>query len=263
MNIEVRCAYPETLLYANVHSNSRKQSRWLMQSEAHGGHAVIVGGGPSVAGKLNLIRKRQALGQAIFALNGVCRFLNSHGIVPEYQVFMDSNKEMGDRIGAANHYLIASTVAPELLAALPADRVTLWHHALPKLEEYLPDYEEPFNLIGGRATVGLASMCLVYAMGYRFLHLFGYDSSNRDGNDHCYAVPITEERLGDVILNDVEVTYGNKTFRSTLAMTRQAELFPAACNNLLDLGCIITNDSEGLIMAVMEDVNNSNAAIAA
>lgn len=259
MNVEVRCAYPEALLYANVHANARTCSRWLKQSEANESTAVIIGGGPSVADYLDTIRKRQALGQTLFALNGVCRFLNDHGIVPEYQVFLDANKEMGDRVGEARHYLVASCVAPELLAVLPADRVTLWHHALPQLEEYLPEYTEPFNLIGGSATVGMASMCLVYAMGFRHLHLNGYDSSNRDGNDHCYAVPITEERLGDVVHNDFEVVYGDKTFRSTLAMTRQAELFPTMCNALIDQGSTITVDAAGLIKAVMEDVA-ANAA---
>ncbi len=262
MNIEVTCATPDRELYANVRANSRACSKWLTISPAHGGHAVIVGGGPSVADKLPLIRKRIALGQKVFALNGACRFLNDHGIVPDYQVFLDANPELTDRIGEAKEYLVASQCNPNLIAALPS--ATLWHPAIPNIADHWPaNWEDGATLIGGGVTVGLTTMCLAYTMGYRFLHLFGYDSSNRNGADHAYAAPIAEERLGDMTVNFVSVTYGDKVFESTIAMAYQAEVFPTICNNLIDAGCTITVDCDGLIMAVMDEIKNSIAALAA
>lgn len=259
MNIELNCAYPLEELYANVRKTSEQCSNWLTQAEAHEGHAVIVGGGPSIEEKFPLIQWRHSVGQQIFALNGACRYLNEKGIVPDYQVFLDSNKEMSDRIGAAKQYLVASQCAPELLEALPVEKTILWHFALPELESHVPENGIQYCKVGGGTTVGLTSMCLSYAMGYRKLHIFGFDSSNRAGRDHAYDVPITEERLGNEILNSVKVIYGNRTFESTLTMTRQAEMFPIICNRLIDLGCIITIDvpRDTLLMAIVEEVQSA------
>lgn len=261
MNIQVGCAYPLDLLYANVRKNCATHSRWTVQSEAHDGHAVLIGGGPSLVDKLDLIKWRAGLGQTLFALNGACRFLNKNGIVPEYQVFLDANEDMGERVGEAKQYLVSSQCSITLLAALPADRVTLWHFGLPEVQNHIPDHDGPFNIIGGGLTIGLTAMCLAYAMGFRKLHVFGYDCSNRNGKDHAYDVPITEERLGDAILNDVEVSYGDKIFRSTLAMTAQAETFPKVCNNLIDAGALITVDvdKDCLLAAVLQDVFSNPA----
>lgn len=265
MNIEIRCAYPTELLLDNVRKNVLTHTEWVGQRPDTGGHAVLVGGGPSLADYLDNIKKRQAHGQTIFALNGACRFLNDNGIVPEYQVFLDANKEMGDRVGEAGQYLVSSQCAPELLAALPKHKVLLWHSLTPGIEDCLPDNPADYMLIGGGGTVGLTSMPLAYVMGFRHLHLFGYDSSNRAGKDHAYAVPVTEERIGGEILNSVKVTYGDKVFESTLSMTRQAEMFPLVCNGLIDNGCTITVDVDpnSLLAAVMQDVNSNPAAEAA
>lgn len=265
MNVKVGCAYPLNALYENVKANSLACKSWTAQLPAHEGHAVIIGGGPSLPDFLPSIKWRHSLGQTIFALNGACRFLNDNGIIPDYQVFLDANKEMGDRIGNAREYLVASQCDPILLAALPANRITLWHFGLPDLEKHVPEHNAEWNIIGGGLTIGLTSMCLAYAMGYRVLHLYGYDSSNKAGKDHGYAVPITEERLGDQILNSVSVEYGGRTFQSTLAMTAQAELFPKVCNNLIDAGTTITVDvdPESLLAAVMAEVRASIAAAAA
>lgn len=261
MNIQVSCATPEVELYANVHATSRLCRNWLLQSPAHDGHAVLVGGGPSLVDKLPLLKTRHALGQTIFALNGACRFLNDEGIVPDYQVFLDANTDMVSRVGKAKHYLVASQCAPRLVQYLMPN-VTLWHFALPELERHIPDYDRPFNLIGGRVSVGLTSMCLAYTMGYRKLHLFGYDSSNKAGKDHAYDVPKTEERLGGQILNSVKVTYGGREFESTLSMAYQAEQFPKVCNDLIDAGCVITLDCDGLIMAVLDDMQSRDVLAA-
>src|SRR6185312_17566823 len=100
----VRCAYSEKLIFSNIERNSRACSNWLKTSAPHDGHAVIVGGGPSVGDKMDVIKKRLCLGQTVFALNGAGPFLNSHGIIPDYQVFMDCLPTLTERIGKAKNY---------------------------------------------------------------------------------------------------------------------------------------------------------------
>ena len=259
MQIELTCSMSNEKIFANIRENVSLCSDWLGEVPAHEGHAVIVGGGPSVADNLDKIKWRISLGQTVFALNGACRFLNRHGITPDYQVFLDGNPDLKDRIGDAKEYLVGSQCDPSTTKAVP--HAVLWHLMVPGILEHIPKRVDTL-LIGGGTTVGLSTMCLVYGIGYRKLHLFGYDSSSRDGRDHAYEAPVSEEFVGGQVIGPVPVKYGDKEFLSTLSMIRQAEIFPTVCNNLIDLGCIITVDGDGLIKAVMDDVR-CNAAQAA
>ena len=256
MELKVTCAYSDTLIFSNVEKNSRACSNWLETCQAHDGHAVIVGGGPSLVDKLPLIKNRHGLGQTIFALNGAGQFLNQHGIVPDYQVFLDCLPTMTERIGQAKNYLIGSQCDPVMLDAVP--NPILWHVAYPQIEDYLPKERVAaggYCLVGGGGvTVGLTTLALVYGMGFRKLHLFGYDSSAKNGSGHAYVVPSeipgVQEYVGGVPINYADVELNGKQFKSTLTMTRQAEIFPEVCNALLEMGCIVTVDvHEDSIMA--------------
>jgi hypothetical protein len=91
-------------------------------------------------------------------------------------------------------------------------------------------------------------MCLAYIMGYRQIHLYGYDCSFREDKGHAYTQP---QNATEPVCN---VTVGGKTFKATITMAQQAELFPECVKNLSDLGCTITVEAEGLIMAVVEEM---------
>ena len=254
MQIELICNTDDSALFSNVSVNSRAQKKWVKEVPAHDGHAVIVGGGPSLTEFLPTIRKRQELGQKVFALNGAARFLNANGIIPDYQVILDARAENVALIGIAKQYLLASQCHPTLFSHFDyAVAVSVWHPAIEGIEMHLPTHDGEYALIGGGLTVGLSTMCLAYTMGYRKLHLFGYDSSHRETLGHAYSQPMNN--------NDVlcKVTLDGQTFTSSLTMARQAELFPAVCNNLLDRDCIITLDSDGLIMAVYRNMKANPA----
>jgi len=248
MEIKVTCAYSDTLIFSNVEKNARACTNWLKTSPEHEGHAVIVGGGPSLPDKLQLIKNRHSLGQTIFALNGAGQWLNKQGIIPDYQVFLDCLPAMTERICEAKNYLIGSQCDPVMLTAV-RDPI-LWHVAYPQTESYLPPErvaEGGYCLVGGAgATVGLTSLALVYAMGFRKLHLFGYDCSAKDGKGHGYEVPSeipgVVEFIGGEPVDYTDIELNGKHFKSSLAMARQAELFYDVCNALIDAGCIVTVD---------------------
>lgn len=254
MDIEILCNTDDSQLFSNIAENSRYCNKWVAEVEAHDGHAVIVGGGPSLVENLSLIKKRHELGQKIFALNGAAKFLNSHGIIPDYQVILDARPENLGLLSKAHEYLLASQCDPALFQHFKSlSNVTLWHPALDDIEQHLPKHDNEYALIGGGLTVGLSTMCLAYTMGFRKLHLFGYDSSHRKALGHAYSQPMNSS---DILC---KVTLNGETFTSSLAMARQAELFPSVCNNLLDRDCIITLDSDGLIMAVYREMRANPA----
>lgn len=255
MDIELICNTPDAALFENVRVNSRKYRNWVSQAPAHDGHAVIVGGGPSLLQNIHQVQRRQGLGQHVFALNGSARFLKKCGIIPEYQVILDARPENVDLVSDAGNHLIASQCAPSVLEHIK-DPI-LWHYATDGIDDCIPPAEKPgerLTLVGGGQTVGLASMALAYAMGYRKLHLFGFDSSHRHELGHAYAQPMNAR---DPLCT---VTMGGEKFLASLSMAQQAEQFPAVCNDLIDKGCIITVDGDGLIRAVVDEMKRTALA---
>jgi len=246
MDIEITCNTDDDIIFENVSINSRQHEGWIKQVPAHDGHAVIVGGGPSVAENLPAIIQRQNHGQIVFALNGAAGFLNRHGVLPEYQVILDARRDNVGLVGHALNYLFSSQCHPDVIGSV--QDVILWHPAMENLDDHLPEHGDEYALVGGGTTVGLSAMCLAYTMGFRKLHLFGYDSSHRNTLGHAYSQPLNDR---DPLC---KVTIGDKVFTSSLAMARQAELFPDVCNTLLDLDCIITVNADGLIMAVVDEM---------
>lgn len=243
INIDVTCNTPDEVLFANIEHNSRLPIEWVSEVEAHDGHAVIVGGGPSLIDSLDVIRWRHSLGQKIFALNGAAKFLASHGIAVDYLVILDARKANNTfaSVNGIGELLIASQCHPDLFAVDKGTIIRLWHPAIENIESHLPDERESLTLIGGGTTVGLSAMCLAYTMGYRKMHLFGYDSSHAKLAGHAYDQPMNATEP------TCKVTVFGKTFTASLAMAKQAEFFPTVCDNLIDLGCIITVDGDGLL----------------
>jgi len=248
MKIDITCNTEDEILFRNIARNSRRDLEWIAETPEHDGHAVIVGGGPSASDHIESIRWRQSLGQKIFALNGAATWLQSHGIAPDYQIILDARPETAGLLGDAQQYLIASQCDPECFESISPDRCILWHPKLDGIESHLPDARESLTLIGGGTTVGLSAMCLAYTMGYRKLHLFGYDSSHREGAGHAYAQPMNDREP------ICKVTVFGKTFKSSLAMAKQAEFFPQVCDNLIDLGCVITVDGDGLLPFISHEI---------
>lgn len=247
MEIEITCNTPDNKLFANVAANSLLDVPWIHTAEAHEGHAVICGGGPSLGDTLDEIRWRQSIGQTIFALNQSAQFLVDNGIEPDYQVILDARPQNVEFCMCAKNILLGSQVDPSLFVKAGIDAI-LWHPVIEGIDAHIPP-EKKVTLIGGGTTVGLSSMALAYTMGYRKIHLFGYDSCHAGGQSHAYKQSMLgNEQMAEVVVN-------GKTFYASLTMARQAELFPTLCNNLIDLGCIITVDGTGLIPEIARSMS--------
>jgi uncharacterized Rossmann fold enzyme len=242
MHIETVCNTPDDVLFAHIEENSKRPIPWVKQEEAHDGQAVIVGGGPSVKDWLHEIKYRQSQGQTIFALNGAAAFLRKNSIEPDYLVIVDARECNKEFLGHAKHHLLASQCHPSLFDDVR--NVTLWHQEYPddmkRFDACLPADSPEHALIGGGTTVGLSAMVLAYALGYRKIHLYGYDSSYADGETHAY-------KQEDPQCVDCIATVAGKSFKTSLAMAKQAELFPQLSDSLIDLGCLITIRGDGLL----------------
>lgn len=247
----------ETLL-SNVRSSMARDLPWFDTAPAHDGHAVLVGGGPSLAEHIEDIRWRQSLGQHVWALNGTASFLCGHGIIPDAHVIADARPENERFIprlsskASLTEYLFASQCAPALFDRLSTKSPTLWHVNSDGMAELLADERaRPVHLIGGGSSVGLNAMVLAFARGYRKLHLYGYDSSYRDGAHHPYAQP------GNDADRVIDAHYGDRKFKTAAWMAQQVNEFQTLAVELVNDGCLITAAGDGLLQTVARDLANN------
>lgn len=242
MDIETVCNTSDDVLFANIEANSRRAIPWVKSVAPHDGQAVIVGGGPSVGEWLHEIRYRKTCGQTVFALNNAASFLAENGIEVDHQVILDARAHNDAFLGYAKHHLLASQCHPNVFEKTAS--VTLWHQEYPedmaRFDACLPSTQPEHAIVGGGTTVGLSAMVLAYVLGYRKLHLYGYDSSYRGEATHVYA-------QHDPQRVDCVATVAGRKFRTSLAMAKQAELFPQLADSLIDLGCFITLRGDGLL----------------
>lgn len=237
--IQVVCNTDDEALFSNIYINSRRPGAWTQPVPAHETVAVLCGSGPSLNTSLDDIRAWRDQGATIFAMNGAAAFLNQQGIRADVQVILDARAETAQLVGPATRHLFASQVHPDCFAAAPD--AELWHIQIAGIDEYLPEYDDAYCLIGGAASVGNTATCLAYALGYRTLHLYGYDSSHANGKGHAFAQPMN---AGDPC---AWVTFGGKEYLASLTMKLQAEKFQDTARDLRQLGCAIHVHGSGLL----------------
>lgn len=238
--VHVICNTDDEQLYENVRVNSRARGNWQRLEPAHEGVAILCGSGPSLADTLDEIRAHQAAGARIFAMNGAARFLWDHAIHADYQVILDARLETANLVGPAKAHLFASQVHPETFRRAPASR--LWHLQVGEIDKLLPpDYQRSYCLIGGAASVGNTATCLVYAMGYREMHCYGYDSSHRGDAGHAFHQKMND---GDPC---AVVTFGGREYTCSLTMKLQAEKFIETSRALRQMGVQIEVHGSGLL----------------
>lgn len=240
-------------LLDNVSAACKRNLPWLDLKPAHDGHAVIVGGGPSLDDMLEQIRWRKSLGQTIWALNGSAAWLQARGIRPDFHVIVDARKDNARFVEHADpftHHFIASQCDPAIFDKLLGCKTTLWHSPADGVAELLEKdtTDRPVHLIGGGSTVGLCAIVLAFGLGYRKIHLYGYDSSYRNDTHHAYMQNLND---GDLV---VDVLAGNRKFKAAPWMVQQAEEFCSLAVQLADDGAVITVAGDGLLPCLAREL---------
>lgn len=235
----VLCNTQDDVINENIRVNSLRPCKWQQLVPAHDRVAVLCGSGPSLGDTLEQVRTMQAEGGSVFAMNGAANFLAANDILADYQVMLDAREQTADLIGPARQHLFASQLAPVCFDRVP-DAV-LWHLQVAGIDDLLPPYEESYCLIGGGASVGNTATCLAYAMGYRNLQCFGYDSSRREGRGHAFAQPMNDHDPHSI------VDWNGKRYVCSVTMRLQAEKFMETSEALKAAGCKVEVHGSGLL----------------
>ena len=206
----------------------------LQAAEAHDGCAVLIGGGPSLKHSLADIKRHKDAGHIIFATNNTYKFLHENGVTPDFHVMLDARPENAEFVPDMATGYYASQCDASVFDR--AKKAILWHTF-----EVADIVEGPHAFIGCGSTVGLKSIGLVAALGYRNIHIYGYDSSYSDDDHHAYDQALNnDEKI-------IGIQVGEVSFKASPWMATQANEFVELVPQLTSMGCEITVHGSGLI----------------
>jgi len=206
---------------------------------AHARPLAIVGGGPSLKRCLADLVCRD---WEVWALNGAHDWLIGHGFTPDAMILLDARPENVAFVGSPQReveYLIASQCDPSVFDALSGYDITLWHSGTDETADNL--LPPGAVTVHGGSTVGLKAMMLAHVLGYRDLHLFGYDSSYESDQGHAYAQPQNDADP------TIEIGFDGTMYRAAPWMAHQAAQFPEHVVTLARAGTSVTVYGTGLL----------------
>lgn len=235
-----------------LHAENLPNASWLKVCAPHGKSALICAGGPSLLDEMPSILAH-APKSDVFSCNGAQQTLRKHGVFTDVHVIVDARPENIDfakPIHEATLCLYASQCDPAVLAEA-GDRLVLWHPAIEGIGEILEPTRERIY-VGGGTTCGMKAMVLAWMLGYREIHLYGFDSCYRGDQHHAYSQSLND---GERVL---EVNFNGETYRCSPWMIQQAEDFQVFAPKLMDKGVSISVHGSGLIAHIAAEFAKGN-----
>ena len=202
---------------------------------------ILCASGPSLRTELHTVRQGVDAGCHLMAVNKAHDFLIDRGIVPDYGISIDPQvntyKDFSEEVDI--QYFLASQCHPNFFDHLKDKRVTLFHLGAKSEKEHLKRHR--CYLMGGGSTSGLRAITLAYLMGYRKLHLVGYDSCYMYGQRNV-------NRPVDKTMLKIEVN--EKDFFTNTEFAAQADEFQAILETLV--GAKLRVYGDGMIAEIMK-----------
>lgn len=152
--------------------------------KVHEGQALMCAGGPSLESQFLRIMRMARDGAQIFAVKSAHDRLIANGIVPFACILLDPRGHVKDFIDNPHpevNYIVASMCHRSVFQTLQAKKARTWlyHAAVGAGEDKLiqADFANSGNqsIVGGGCSSATRGMMLAYLMGFRRMHLFGYD----------------------------------------------------------------------------------------
>jgi len=213
----------EEAIRANVRTNVKGGWHQVKPHAPQSTEVMIVGGGPSLAGQLDTIRRMRFEGVKLVTLNGAYNWAIENGLEVSATVVVDArphNARFTKPVQPQTIYLMGSQVDPSVLEGLPKERTLLWHTTAEAIRDILEEEcpGEWFGVPGG-STVLLRAIPLLRMLGFSKFHLFGCDSCVVADAHHAYAQP---ENDGTPLF---PATVGGRLFHCTAWQVAQAQEF--------------------------------------
>lgn len=184
--IKTFAAWSEAERFENIKANCAWVPIRLPDDEpAHGRTAVLACYGPSLKETWPAAAATEG---DLFTVSGAHNFMLQHGVVPHAQIDCDPRPHKAALIKGHPkvEYWLGSCVHPSYIKRLDGCPVWLWHlHNGPESADNIWSIEPDAWLCVGGGSVGLRSISLLYAQGYRHFEVHGMDCSLADGETHA------------------------------------------------------------------------------
>lgn len=245
--------------WSHVEAACSRVSDRIRLSDPHGRTAVVACYGPSLIDTIDQLRELAGRDDVdLISVSGAHDFLIERGIVPDYHVECDPRPHKAlnlERSHGGVIYLIASVCHQDYFDRLGEADIRLWHvstqdHVLRLIHDL---GEDPKHVISGGGSVGLRSIPLLYAMGYRAMSFFGMDCSFADDGEAQWAGKHAGKRQ-DV----VDVDCGGRIFKSSPVLLTYATNFFETVQKVSDLDVRLYGD--GLLQGMTRYYQDQGAA---
>lgn len=154
---------------------------------------ALVGGGPSLNDHLTNLRKMNC----IMVCGSPHDHLRAQGISPRYCVAADAHPTITALYlkdpDPLTTYLIATQCAETVFQALQGHSVAMWHCTANASKAFLDDARPGWMGVDGGCTVGLRALRIAMLLGFRNIHLFGFDSCFSDSETHAFKMQLPGE----------------------------------------------------------------------
>lgn len=234
---------PTETIIAQVDQNIRRQLPQLRVYSPQQREMCILAGGPSLEDTWSEYEALRESGAATCAVNGVYRYLLERDIAPSLFCMLDArewNVRFVEETHPATKHFIASQCHPAVFEKTPD--CFIWHSPIPppkgvrktawkegRVKVYRPYYlsDKNYLLVPGGVTVVAKTVMICYWLGFRRIHMFGFDSCWMDGRNHAYPQPENEDR-------NIEFRFHNddRVFNCAPWMAHQADSFFKLAVNL-------------------------------
>lgn len=201
---------------------------------------AIVGYGPTLKEAEKYLNKFKV----IFSTSGAHKFLIDRDIIPTYHVEVDFREHKAIHTRESHpdvDYLFASIVHPKLLDNVTGKRTKLWHLEIDSIK-----YPKEDLVLASYWDVGQGAVTVAKAMGYRNLHLFGFDYAFEASDDMNTHAGYHNGAQGSEVFAKV----GNKLFHTSDRLVRGMLSFTQLMKDHTDLS--LTLYSDGLLSEYLQ-----------
>lgn len=185
----------EAQIVRNVYHNIRLGVEQVKPHLAQETPIALCAGGPTLPDHIEDVRRLQLSGAEVVCVGNAGHTLTAAGIQPNGHVLMDGAKRNRSFTVPTpeTRYFVASQCDPGVFETLRSHkRVYIWHAGgLEEEKEILTDWYGPggYFLILGGSYITLRAITLLHVLGYRWMHIYGFDSCLREDDHHAYAQP--------------------------------------------------------------------------
>lgn len=223
--LRATCKFTRKERHENIRENCKHQIPDVHEiRNTYEGELMIVAGGPSVDNQLDKIKELSARHVPLMVIARMYPWCWKNELFPDFVVSMDSMEEQEkgftDLCPGAIH-LMASVSRPSIINMLEGHLMYFWDSMDdPRVRDIRKDAGYTVvTVVNGGGTVTTCSMSLAMILGFRKLHIFGFDCLIKPGGP-THSKNIAGE---SVPMDPFEITVGDEKVMTTFPFTEFAK----------------------------------------